>query len=1251
MRPTLMNAGMSRRIAAVLSLALALTIFAIPGTATAGGAQQNLEEINVALNRSVVTSDSTPASSGYAPEEAVDGIGGEWTNGWSPVQFDVVMPWLQIDLGQPYEISRVQVDDRPYDGLDGRPAWDGPRSHFEIRASNDPEFGTYSVLGSVGGTPYPGYTWSQEVTDTEAYRYIRYARTIAGYTFLSELKVLALLEPGEPGGSPVLLYVSPDGNDNGDGSLAQPFRTLQRVRDEVRTINADMDRDIVVYLRDGQYELTDPLTLGVADSGTNGYYVTYRNYPGETPVISGAQKIGGWTEQGEWLKTNVGSLNFRDLWVNGRRALRARTESFKLEGWDTAGKQILVESAAAAALNVNQPQDVELVLNQHWTESMARINAVSTVAGTTAVSLASLGDVLFTRPFPDKAVDQSVHFENAYEFADQPGEWFLDRDSGDLFYRPRDGETAGTLDARMGLADRFIAIQGHDKNNPARNIRLQGLTFEYTKYQRAIVQNGMISDQGGLSGGVRQPSAVYLKAAHQIRIEGNVFRHFGAAALDLDMMTQNNVVEGNAFLDIGGSGIVEGVFDDLTGYDHFDELLHAKDNRFANNYMNGIGVNHYGSVALLSGYAQGSVIEHNEISNTGYSAISAGWGWTANPTTLKNTKIRYNNVYHVINRLADGGAIYTLSHTPGAEMAENFIHDIDKHEFASRYFGGAIYLDQETKGYVVRDNAMTRIGGETNQIKFNAEHLNDNVIDHNGIQDTAIINNAGLKPEYWDMVPRVQTHESGNPWTATEYGSVKIAGTVQSDLPEFAYSIRKNSVVAWSGEADGGQGDYVVHIDLIPGDVISFEAQGNASWSSRIKPETYPPRLAIEQVSYAGQSEPATISDQFGEVYVKLAAHADPSTLALDIDTPFGTELELLAGGGVYRDYRVYMAEDLPYTGFAGERKHRDWRVYLIPASNEPSRPEEVNVALHKQTSIPFWDNIHSPYSPARAVDGIGGEWTNGWHPSVYEGVSPWLQIDLGDEYVIHRIQVDDRPYDGTNGPGSDWDGPRRNFEIRASNDPNFGTYTVLGAVGNEAYSGYVWSRKATGTDAYRYIRYVRTTAGYMFLSELSVYALPEAVNVAWNKSVATSDTGTPSLDYGPEKAVDGIGGEWDNGWSPVTFEGISPWLQVDLGDEYVIQRVQVDDRPYDGQDGRPDWNGPRRNFEIRASNDPNFGTYAVLGSVGNTPYSGHVWSHAVTNTNAFRYIRYARTDTGYTFLSELRVFAMVRHGYNIGGT
>ena len=46
-------------------------------------------------------------------------------------------------------------------------------------------------------------------------------------------------------------YVSPDGDDNGSGTIDSPFRTLERARDAVREINQNMSGDICVYLRGG----------------------------------------------------------------------------------------------------------------------------------------------------------------------------------------------------------------------------------------------------------------------------------------------------------------------------------------------------------------------------------------------------------------------------------------------------------------------------------------------------------------------------------------------------------------------------------------------------------------------------------------------------------------------------------------------------------------------------------------------------------------------------------------------------------------------------------------------------------------------------------------------------------------------------------------------------------------------------------------------------------------------------------------
>ncbi|HQM02360.1 MAG TPA: hypothetical protein PLH98_17730, partial [Ruminococcus flavefaciens] len=76
-------------------------------------------------------------------------------------------------------------------------------------------------------------------------------------------------------GDGTAFYVSPDGSDTNDGSLAHPFATLTAARDAVRKINGNMSSDITVYLRGGDYRITEPIVFDTRDSATNGCHINY----------------------------------------------------------------------------------------------------------------------------------------------------------------------------------------------------------------------------------------------------------------------------------------------------------------------------------------------------------------------------------------------------------------------------------------------------------------------------------------------------------------------------------------------------------------------------------------------------------------------------------------------------------------------------------------------------------------------------------------------------------------------------------------------------------------------------------------------------------------------------------------------------------------------------------------------------------------------------------------------------------------
>src|SRR5436305_1961975 len=107
------------------------------------------------------------------------------------------------------------------------------------------------------------------------------------------------------------LTVSPDG----------PISTLAAARDKLRELRRAGDRSpMTVTVRGGTYFLDEPLVLTPEDSG-----VTYAAAPGERAVISGGRRITGWTKKSGAPATASADFEFHQLFVGGRRAIRART--------------------------------------------------------------------------------------------------------------------------------------------------------------------------------------------------------------------------------------------------------------------------------------------------------------------------------------------------------------------------------------------------------------------------------------------------------------------------------------------------------------------------------------------------------------------------------------------------------------------------------------------------------------------------------------------------------------------------------------------------------------------------------------------------------------------------------------------------------------------------------------------------------------------------------------------------------------
>ena len=595
------------------------------------------------------------------------------------------------------------------------------------------------------------------------------------------------------------IWISPKGSDFNDGTCQSPKATLtsalRQAREWRRTEDNRIQGGITIYMEGGTYAFYEPVFIRPEDSGTKESPTIIRSVGDEKVILSGGISIKGWKKQGKvWVADvpafNGRPLDFRQLWVNGKKAVRARdVEDFekmnRICSVDEKNEILYVPAVSIRRLIDNKgnlkAKYAEMVLHQMWCVANLRIRSVEVQGDSAAIRFHQPESrIQFEHPWPRPMVTTDGHnsafyLTNARELQDVPGEWYHDIDARKVYYYPREGEKMQEAEVIVPAVETLVRVEG-TLDRPVCHIRFEKITFSYTTWMRPSekghvpLQAGMyltdgyridpkmqrnylnhpLDNQGWLG---RPAAAVRVVAARQIDFERCQFEHLGSTGLDYEEAVQGGVVRGCLFHDIAGNGLLVGSFSPAAHethlpYDPADRREVCTQQQINNCYFTEIGNEDWGCLAIAAGYVGDVNIEHNEISEVPYSGISLGWGWTQTVNCMRNNRVHANLIHHYAKHMYDVAGIYTLGSQPKSYVTENCVHSIYKPGYVhdpNHWF--YLYTDEGSSFITVRDNWTE---GEKYLQNANGP---GNVWENNGPKvDSVIRERAGLEAGYKDLL-------------------------------------------------------------------------------------------------------------------------------------------------------------------------------------------------------------------------------------------------------------------------------------------------------------------------------------------------------------------------------------------------------------------------------------------------------------------------------------------------------------------
>lgn len=344
-------------------------------------------------------------------------------------------------------------------------------------------------------------------------------------------------------------YVAPTGNDTNPGTITQPAASFEGAQKLVRDFKTNHPQiPVTVYFRGGKYYRTQSAVFSSNDGGTELAPVKYQAFPGEEPLVLGGKQLQlEWTEykNGIYQAKVPEDLIFESLFINDDEQVLARYPNYDpdVRIFNGTAEDCISKERVKTWKN---PKDgyFHVIHKSMWGGFHYRITGKDKKG-----NLEMEGGWQNNRP-ENGIHDKLRYVENIFEELDTENEWYLDRETSILYYKPSTAINLDKANVEIAYLENFVKIIGTEKE-PVKYLSFDGFHFNRSIRTFMLTSDKLMrSDWAIYRGG-----AIFFEGTEYCSVTNCTFSQVGSNAIFMNAYNRYSNVEGCHFYDIGANPI------------------------------------------------------------------------------------------------------------------------------------------------------------------------------------------------------------------------------------------------------------------------------------------------------------------------------------------------------------------------------------------------------------------------------------------------------------------------------------------------------------------------------------------------------------------------------------------------------------------------------------------------------------------------------------------------------------------------